>query len=225
MYGKIGNKLKAELDEIVRSGLYKTERYITSPQGARMRVGEKKVLNMWANNYLGLANSPEIIKAVKESLDTRGFGMASVRFICGTQDIHHLLEQKISAFFGTDDTILYSSCFDANTGLFETLLGEKDAVISDGLNHASIIDGIRLCKATRHRYVHGDMASLESCLKKASGKRIRMIATDGVFSMDGDFARLDQICDLAQKYGALVMVDDSHATGFIGPKGCGTPEL
>lgn len=225
MYGKIGNELKAELDEIVRSGLYKTERCISSPQQAWIRVGEKKVLNMCANNYLGLANSPEIIEAVKASLDTRGFGMASVRFICGTQDIHHLLEQKIGDFFGTDDTILYSSCFDANTGLFETVLGEKDAIISDGLNHASIIDGIRLCKATRHRYAHGDMASLESCLKKASGKQIRMIATDGVFSMDGDFAKLDQICDLAQKYGALVMVDDSHATGFIGPKGCGTPEL
>ncbi len=225
MYGKIGNELKAELGEIVRSGLYKSERYITSPQEARIRVGEKKVLNMCANNYLGLANNPEIIEAVKASLDTRGFGMASVRFICGTQDIHQMLEQKISAFFGTDDTILYTSCFDANTGLFETLLGEKDGIISDSLNHASIIDGIRLCKATRYRYAHGDMESLESCLKKASGERIMMIATDGVFSMDGDFAKLDQICDLAERYEALVMVDDSHATGFIGPKGCGTPEL
>ena len=225
MYGKIGNELKAELDGIIRSGLYKSERYITSPQEARIRVGEKKVLNMCANNYLGLANNPEIIEAVKASLDTRGFGMASVRFICGTQDIHQMLEQGISAFFGTDDTILYTSCFDANTGLFETLLGEKDVIISDSLNHASIIDGIRLCKATRYRYTHGDMESLESCLKKASGERIRMIATDGVFSMDGDFAKLDQICDLAERYETLVMVDDSHATGFIGPKGCGTPEL
>jgi glycine C-acetyltransferase len=180
---------------------------------------------MCANNYLGLADNKEIIEAVKKGLDTRGFGMASVRFICGTQDIHHELENKISEFFGTDDTILYSSCFDANTGLFETLLGETDAIISDALNHASIIDGIRLCKAARHRYDHGDMKSLEDCLKKAAEAKTRMIATDGVFSMDGDYAKLDSICDLAEKYDALVMVDDSHATGFVGPTGRGTSEL
>jgi glycine C-acetyltransferase len=225
MYGKIQEELKRELEEITRSGLYKTERNITSPQEAQIQVGENKVLNMCANNYLGLANNLEIIQAVKRGLDERGFGMASVRFICGTQDIHHELEKKISEFFGTDDTILYTSCFDANTGLFETLLGQQDAIISDSLNHASIIDGIRMCKAARHRYAHGDMQSLESCLKEAAGAQIRMIATDGVFSMDGDLAKLDNICDLAEKYDALVMVDDSHATGFIGPTGRGTPEL
>ena len=225
MYGKIRETLAQELKKISSSGLYKTERYITSAQEARISVNEKKVLNLCANNYLGLANSPEIIAAVKEGLDRRGFGMASVRFICGTQDIHHELERKISDFFRTDDTILYSSCFDANGGLFETLLGEKDAVISDALNHASIIDGIRLCKAARYRYAHGDMESLENCLKQAAGAQVRMIATDGVFSMDGDFAKLDQICDLAETYDALVMVDDSHATGFVGPTGRGTAEL
>ncbi|HDG98725.1 MAG: glycine C-acetyltransferase [Deltaproteobacteria bacterium] len=225
MYGKIRETLVQELEKISSSGLYKTERYITSAQEARISVNEKKVLNLCANNYLGLANSPEIIAAVKEGLDRRGFGMASVRFICGTQDIHHELERKISDFFRTDDTILYSSCFDANGGLFETLLGEKDAVISDALNHASIIDGIRLCKAARYRYAHGDMESLENCLKQAAGAQVRMIATDGVFSMDGDFAKLDQICDLAETYDALVMVDDSHATGFVGPTGRGTAEL
>ncbi|UCF94939.1 MAG: glycine C-acetyltransferase [Desulfobacterales bacterium] len=224
MYGKIREKLEQELEEITQSGLYKTERQITSAQQARIRVGDKNVLNLCANNYLGLANSPAIIAAVKEGLDRRGYGMASVRFICGTQDIHHELEQKISAFFETDDTILYTSCFDANTGLFETLLGEKDAVISDALNHASIIDGIRLCKAARYRYAHGDMDSLASCLKEAAGAKTRLIATDGVFSMDGDFAKLDKICDLAEAYEALVMVDDSHATGFIGPTGRGTAE-
>ena len=180
---------------------------------------------MCANNYLGLANNSEIIKAVKAGLDERGFGMASVRFICGTQDIHSELEKKISHFFGTDDTILYSSCFDANAGLFETLLGEKDAIISDALNHASIIDGIRLCKAARFRYTHGDMASLENCLNEAADAKTRMIATDGVFSMDGDYAKLNSICDLAENHDALVMVDDSHATGFVGPTGRGTPEL
>lgn len=225
MYGKIRETLAQELEKISSSGLYKTERYITSAQEARISVNEKKVLNLCANNYLGLANSPEIIAAVKEGLDRRGFGMASVRFICGTQDIHHELERKISDFFRTDDTILYSSCFDANGGLFETLLGEKDAVISDALNHASIIDGIRLCKAARYRYAHGDMESLENCLKQAAGAQVRMIATDGVFSMDGDFAKLDQICDLAETYDALVMVDDSHATGVVGPTGRGTAEL
>ena len=225
MYGKFREALEDQLEEITRSGLFKSERRITSAQEARIRVGEQEVLNLCANNYLGLANNPEIIAAVKAGLDTRGFGMASVRFICGTQDIHGELERKISDFFGTDDTILYTSCFDANTGLFETLLGEKDAVISDALNHASIIDGIRLCKAARYRYTHGNMQSLEDCLKEAEGARVRMIATDGVFSMDGDMAKLDEICDLADPYGALVMVDDSHATGFIGPTGRGTAEF
>ena len=225
MYGKIRETLKQELQDISKSGLYKTERYITSAQKARIKVGKKQVLNMCANNYLGLADNSEIIEAVKSGLDKRGFGMASVRFICGTQDLHQKLEQKISEFFGTDDTILYTSCFDANTGLFETLLDDKDAIISDALNHASIIDGIRLCKAARYRYAHGDMQALENCLIQASGEKIRMIATDGVFSMDGDYAKLDQICDLAEKYDALVMVDDSHATGFVGPTGRGTPEM
>jgi glycine C-acetyltransferase len=225
MYGKIRKALKQELQDISKSGLYKTERHITSAQKARIKVGKKQVLNMCANNYLGLADNSEIIAAVKAGLDTRGFGMASVRFICGTQDLHQELEQKISAFLGTDDTILYTSCFDANTGLFETLLGDKDAIISDVLNHASIIDGIRLCKAARYRYAHGDMQALENCLIQASGEKTRMIATDGVFSMDGDYAKLDQICDLADKYDALVMVDDSHATGFVGPTGRGTAEM
>ncbi len=225
MYGKFRAKLKHELEEIAQAGLYKSERRITSAQQARISVGTNQVLNMCANNYLGLANNSEIIKAVKAGLDERGFGMASVRFICGTQDIHSELEKKISHFFGTDDTILYSSCFDANAGLFETLLGEKDAIISDALNHASIIDGVRLCKAARFRYTHGDMVSLENCLKEAADTKTRMIATDGVFSMDGDYAKLDSICDLAENYDALVMVDDSHATGFVGPTGRGTPEL
>ena len=225
MYAKTREALKAELEEITRSGLYKSERYIVSAQQARIKVGEKQVLNMCANNYLGLANNPEIIEAVKAGLDERGFGMASVRFICGTQDIHQVLEKKISDFFGTDDTILYSSCFDANAGLFETLLGPDDAIISDALNHASIIDGIRLCKAARYRYDHGDMQSLENCLKQAAEAKTVMIATDGVFSMDGHYAKLEDICDLAEKYDALVMVDDSHATGFVGPTGRGTPEL
>ncbi len=225
MYGNIQEELKQTLDDIMESGLYKTERNITSAQQARISVDNRQVLNMCANNYLGLADNREIIAAVKKGLDERGFGMASVRFICGTQDIHQELEKKISAFFETEDTILYSSCFDANAGLFETLLGKEDAIISDALNHASIIDGIRLCKAVRHRYAHSDMAELESCLKEAAGARTRMIATDGVFSMDGDYARLDEICDLAEKYEALVMVDDSHATGFVGPTGRGTAEL
>ena len=225
MYGKIRDELQDELDEITESGLYKSERHITSAQQARIKVGAKQVLNMCANNYLGLADNKEIIEAVKKGLDDRGFGMASVRFICGTQDIHHELEKKISDFFGTDDTILYSSCFDANTGLFETLLGEKDAIISDALNHASIIDGVRLCKAARFRYDHGDMDSLEECLKESASAKTRMIATDGVFSMDGDYAKLDKICDRAETYDALVMVDDSHATGFVGPTGRGTVEL
>ena len=225
MYGKIRDTLEKELEDISRSGLYKTERHITSPQKARINVGRKEVLNMCANNYLGLADNAEIIEAVKKGLDSRGFGMASVRFICGTQDVHHQLEQKISAFFGTEDTILYTSCFDANTGLFETLLDEKDAIISDALNHASIIDGVRLCKADRYRYAHGDMEALENCLLDAAGVKTRMIATDGVFSMDGDYAKLDEICDLADQYESLVMVDDSHATGFVGPTGRGTAEM
>jgi len=225
MYGQYRDKLAKELQEISQSGLLKSERHITSAQQARIRVDAKQVLNMCANNYLGLADNREIIESVKKGLDERGFGMASVRFICGTQDIHHELEKKISEFFGTDDTILYSSCFDANAGLFETLLGETDAIISDALNHASIIDGIRLCKAARYRYDHADMQALEKCLQNAAGANIRMIATDGVFSMDGDYAKLEPICDLAEKYEALVMVDDSHATGFVGPTGRGTPEL
>ncbi len=225
MYGKYREELKKQLEEIADSGLYKSERHITSAQQARISVGAKQVLNMCANNYLGLADNKEIIEAVKKGLDARGFGMASVRFICGTQDIHYELEKKISDFFGTDDTILYSSCFDANAGLFETLLGENDAIISDALNHASIIDGIRLCKAARYRYAHSDMETLEKCLKDAAGAKTRMIATDGVFSMDGDYAKLEPICDLAEKHEALVMVDDSHATGFVGPTGRGTPEL
>ncbi|MEE4261819.1 MAG: glycine C-acetyltransferase [Desulfobacteraceae bacterium] len=225
MYGKFRDKLQDELEEITASGLYKSERHITSAQQARIRVGEKQVVNMCANNYLGLADNKEIIAAVKQGLDERGFGMASVRFICGTQDIHDALEKKISAFFETDDTILYSSCFDANTGLFETVLGENDAIISDALNHASIIDGIRLCKAARYRYDHGDMNSLEKCLKESAEAKTRMVATDGVFSMDGDYAKLDKICDLAETYDALVMVDESHATGFVGPTGRGTVEL
>ncbi len=225
MYGKFRDELQNELEEITEAGLYKSERHITSAQQARIKVGEKQVVNMCANNYLGLADNKEIIAAVKKGLDERGFGMASVRFICGTQDIHHELEKRISAFFGTDDTILYSSCFDANTGLFETLLGKNDAVISDALNHASIIDGVRLCKAARYRYDHGDMDSLEKCLKESASAKTRMIATDGVFSMDGYYAKLDNICDLAETYDALVMVDESHATGFVGPTGRGTVEL
>ncbi len=225
MYDKYRQALKHQLEEITASGLYKSERHITSTQQSRISVGDKQVLNMCANNYLGLANNKQIIAAAKRGLDERGFGMASVRFICGTQDIHKELEEKISAFLATDDTILYSSCFDANAGLFETLLAENDAVISDALNHASIIDGIRLCKAARYRYAHGDMQALKECLKEAAGAAIRMIATDGVFSMDGDIARLDDICELADKHDALVMVDDSHATGFVGPTGRGTPEL
>ncbi len=225
MFGRYRQELKHQLEEISASGLYKTERTIASAQQSRISVADRQVLNMCANNYLGLADNAQIIAAAKRGLDERGFGMASVRFICGTQDIHKELEDKISEFFGTDDTILYSSCFDANTGLFETLLTENDAVISDALNHASIIDGIRLCKAGRYRYVHGDMEALAECLIKAADARARMIATDGVFSMDGDIARLDDICELADRHDALVMVDDSHATGFVGPTGRGTPEL
>jgi glycine C-acetyltransferase len=212
------------LAEIEQAGLTKRERIIASPQGAEITVGEGHVLNFCANNYLGLSSHPEVIAAAKRSLDERGYGMSSVRFICGTQDRHKLLEREIASFLGTEDTILYSSCFDANGGLFETLLGPEDAIISDALNHASIIDGIRLCKADRHRYQNGDMAELEAALQATQDKRLRLIATDGVFSMDGNIAKLGQICDLAEKYAAMVMVDDSHATGFIGKTGRGTHE-
>jgi glycine C-acetyltransferase len=213
------------LQEIREAGLYKEERIITTPQGALIRTAPgSEVLNFCANNYLGLSSHPAVIEAAKRAIDTHGFGLSSVRFICGTQDLHKELEATIARFFGTDDAILYSSCFDANGGLFETLLGEEDAIISDALNHASIIDGIRLCKAERHRYPNGDMAALEEALQRTQGKRLRMVATDGVFSMDGYLARLDVICDLAEKYSAMVMVDDSHATGFIGKTGRGTPE-
>src|SRR5882672_10908545 len=218
-------RLTDQLDQIRRDALYKEERIIASPQDARIRlVSGQDVLNFCANNYLGLANHPDIIAAAKQALDDHGFGLASVRFICGTQDLHRALESKIAAFFGTDDAILYSSCFDANGGLFETLLDEQDAVISDALNHASIIDGIRLCKAQRHRYANNDMGELENCLKATQSARSRLIATDGVFSMDGTIANLRAICDLADRYDALVMVDDSHATGFMGATGRGTPE-
>ncbi len=223
------NTLKPLLDEelgrIRAAGLYKDERVIQGPQGSHIRVAQREVLNFCANNYLGLSSHPEIIRAAHEALDRWGYGLSSVRFICGTQGIHKELENAVSRFFGTDDTILYTSCFDANGGLFETLLGAEDAIISDSLNHASIIDGIRLCKADRHRYANGDLRELEECLKKTQDKRVRMIATDGVFSMDGSIAPLPQICELADRYTALVMVDDSHASGFIGKSGRGTPEL
>jgi len=222
------NTVKPILDEeianIREAGLYKDERVILGPQGSSIRVGSEEVLNFCANNYLGLSSHPAIIQAAHDALDSHGYGMSSVRFICGTQDIHKTLEETIARFLGTEDTILYSSCFDANAGLFETILTKEDAIISDALNHASIIDGVRLCKAERHRYAHSDMTELEEILKKTQERRVRMIATDGVFSMDGDLAKLGEICDLADKYNALVMVDDSHATGFIGKTGRGTPE-
>lgn len=218
--------LANELEQVKADGLYKQERVITSAQQAEIEVGGREVLNFCANNYLGLANHPALIEAAKHGLDQHGFGMASVRFICGTQDLHHELERKMSAFLGTEDTILYSSCFDANGGLFETLLGAEDAIISDALNHASIIDGVRLSKAKRYRYANNDMAALEQQLQQATadGARFKLIATDGVFSMDGVIADLKTICDLADKYDALVMVDDSHAVGFIGENGRGTHE-
>ena len=217
--------LAGEIKTIEKNGLYKKERVITSSQSAEITVtGGAHVLNFCANNYLGLGNNPELVKAAQKALDQYGFGMASVRFICGTQDIHKELEKRISKFLGMDDTILYPSCFDANGGLFETILTDEDAVISDELNHASIIDGVRLCKAQRGRYKNNDMADLERCLKEASGARFRLIATDGVFSMDGTLANLPAICDLAEKYEAMVMVDDSHAVGFTGPNGGGTPD-
>ncbi|RSN25779.1 glycine C-acetyltransferase [Amycolatopsis sp. WAC 04169] len=225
MYGAMRDDLKAGLAEIREAGLYKGERVIQGPQRASVSVGGGDVLNFCANNYLGLADHPKLIKAAQEALDRWGFGMASVRFICGTQQPHKELEAKLSEFLGTEDTILYSSCFDANAGLFETLLTDQDVIISDELNHASIIDGVRLCKAKRMRYRNRDVADLEARLKEASGARYRMIATDGVFSMDGYLAPLDEICELAERYDALVMVDDSHAVGFTGPTGRGTPEL
>jgi glycine C-acetyltransferase len=221
----VRDQLASELDEIRDAGLFKAERVIRSPQQANVSVGDSSVLNFCANNYLGLADHPALIAAAQEALDRWGFGMASVRFICGTQEIHKELEAKLSSFLGQEDTILYGSCFDANGGLFETLLGPEDAVISDALNHASIIDGIRLCKAQRYRYANSDMDELEAHLKAAAGARRRLIATDGVFSMDGYVAKLDEICDLAEKYDAMVMVDDSHAVGFVGDGGRGTPEL
>ncbi len=224
MYGPLSEKLTTELAAIREAGTYKRERVITSPQAANIRTAGREVLNFCANNYLGLADDARLIAAAKRGLDEHGYGMASVRFICGTQDVHKALEAAVSAFLRTEDTILYSSCFDANGGLFETLLGEDDAVISDALNHASIIDGIRLCKANRLRYANGDMADLEAKLQEASGARIKLISTDGVFSMDGYVAKLDQVCDLAEKYGALVHVDDSHATGFLGATGRGSIE-
>ncbi|MFH9136725.1 glycine C-acetyltransferase [Streptomyces sp. NPDC017524] len=229
MFDSVRDDLRTTLDEIRAAGLHKPERVIGTPQSATVavtsggRAGE--VLNFCANNYLGLADHPEVIAAAHEALDRWGYGMASVRFICGTQEVHKELEQRLSAFLGQEDTILYSSCFDANGGVFETLLGPEDAVISDALNHASIIDGIRLSKAQRHRYANRDMTELETRLKEASGARRRLIVTDGVFSMDGYVAPLQEICDLADRYDAMVMVDDSHAVGFVGPGGRGTPEL
>jgi glycine C-acetyltransferase len=218
--------IRTELDQIRADGLFKAERVIVSPQGSSIRVADgAEVLNFCANNYLGLADDPRIVEAAKQALDRWGYGLASVRFICGTQDLHKQLERRISSFLGTDDTILYSSCFDANGGLFETLLGEQDAVISDELNHASIIDGIRLCKARRLRYRNRDMADLEAQLQASADARRRLIATDGVFSMDGYVAPLADICDLAERYDAMVMVDDSHAVGVVGARGRGTPEL
>ena len=225
MVAEFEKQLSQTLDEIKAQGLFKTERVITSPQDAHIAItGGKRVLNMCANNYLGLADHPALIAAAKEALDTHGFGMASVRFICGTQDIHKELEAALTKFLGTEETILYPSCFDANGGLFETLLAEKDAVISDELNHASVIDGIRLCKAQRFRYKHNDMDDLEAQLRAAQNARFKLIATDGCFSMDGTIANLAAICDLAEKYGALTMIDDAHATGFLGKTGRGTQE-
>ena len=226
MYGKIQQHLQNELDTIEQNGIFKKERIITSPQGAEIIVNGKKVLNFCANNYLGLSSHPEVIQAAKDALDSHGFGMSSVRFICGTQDIHKTLEKKIADFYGTEDTILYAAAFDANGGVFEPLLGEDDCIISDSLNHASIIDGVRLCKAARYRYENSNMEDLENQLKKAveAKHRFKLIVTDGVFSMDGLVAPLDKICDLADKYDALVMVDECHAAGFIGATGKGTLE-
>ena len=224
MFDNVRKGYSEELDSIREAGTFKEERIISSPQSAAIEVPQGEVINFCANNYLGLADNPEIIARAKRALEERGFGMASVRFICGTQDLHKQLEGVISRFNGTDDTILYSSCFDANAGLFETILGAEDAIISDQLNHASIIDGVRLCKAERFRYANSDMGQLEEILERTQGHRRRLIASDGVFSMDGYLVKLDAICDLAERYNAMVMVDDSHATGYIGPTGRGTPE-
>jgi glycine C-acetyltransferase len=225
MYGKVKDDLIQEIQSIRDAGLFKEERIIMTPQGAEIEVkGGKEVLNFCANNYLGLSSHPKVIEAAHKALDDWGYGMSSVRFICGTQDIHKILEQKISDFLHTEDTILYVACFDANGGVFEPLLGKEDAIITDALNHASIIDGIRLCKAQRYIYNHADMADLEEKLKKAQGCRYRLIATDGAFSMDGDIAKLDEICPLAEKYDAMVMIDDAHATGFLGKNGRGSPD-
>jgi glycine C-acetyltransferase len=225
MYGNLQQHLRSQLDEIQSAGLYKRERVITTPQDAHIRVADgKPVLNMCANNYLGLAEHPEVIAAAHEALETWGYGLSSVRFICGTQQIHKELEAKLSSFLGTEDTILYSSCWDANGGLFETILGPEDAVISDELNHASIIDGVRLCKAQRFRYLNNNMGDLEAKLKEAGKARFKLVVTDGVFSMDGYIADLPGVCDLAERHGALVMVDDSHAVGFMGKRGRGTHE-
>ena len=225
MYGKIKEHLQHELAEIKAAGLYKNERIIESPQRAEIEVAGRKVLNFCANNYLGLSDNPRLVEAAKHAMDERGFGMSSVRFICGCQDIHKQLEKAIADYFGTEDTILYAACFDANGGLFETLLGPEDAIISDELNHASIIDGVRLCKAVRYRYANADMNELEECLKKAQEQRFRIIVTDGVFSMDGNAAPLDKICALAEKYDALVMVDECHSAGVLGKTGRGITEL
>jgi glycine C-acetyltransferase len=225
MYATLKDQLTDDLATLETEGLYKAEAIITTPQSSRIEVGDQQLLNFCANNYLGLADHPAMISAAQQALDRWGFGMASVRFICGTAEIHKELEHRLARFLGTEDAILYSSCFDANGGLFETLLGPEDAVISDELNHASIIDGVRLCKATRLRYANRDMADLEAKLREAQGARHRLVATDGVFSMDGYVAPLDAIVELAERYSALVMVDDSHAVGFMGPTGAGTPEL
>ena len=225
MYGKMKEHLAQTLAEIREAGLYKEERLIESPQRAAIQVAGKEVLNFCANNYLGLSDHPRLIEASKRMMDQRGFGMSSVRFICGTQDIHKQLEAAISDYFKTDDTILYAACFDANGGVFEPLFTEEDAIISDALNHASIIDGVRLCKAQRYRYANADMAALEQCLKDAQAQRFRIVVTDGVFSMDGNVAPIDKICDLAEKYDALVMVDESHSAGVVGPTGHGVSEL
>lgn len=224
MYKTLQPVLKNELSEIEKAGLYKQERIITSPQGAEILVKNKEVINFCANNYLGLSSHPKVIEAAKKAIDTHGFGLSSVRFICGTQDIHKELEEKISQFLGTEDTILYAAAFDANGGVFEPLFNDLDAIISDALNHASIIDGVRLCKAQRYRYNHDDMADLEDKLKETLHLRHRIIVTDGAFSMDGTIAQLDKICDLADKYEALVMIDDCHASGFLGKTGRGTHE-
>ena len=225
MYGKIKEHLEHELAEIKAAGLYKNERIIESPQRAEITVGGRQVLNFCANNYLGLSDNPRLIEAAKKAMDTRGYGMSSVRFICGCRDMHKQLEKAIADYFGTEDTILYAACFDANGGVFEPLFTEQDAIISDSLNHASIIDGVRLCKAVRYRYANADMAELEDCLKKAQAQRFRIIVTDGVFSMDGNAAPLDEICKLAEKYDALVMVDECHSAGVLGKTGRGITEL